>query len=109
LPVSDPSASAEWFSRIFGLTVQSSEAHAAVLAAAEAAVMVTLLGPDSGVAAAHGLEWAPFNLVCEDLEAVRARLTEAGSELGPLNGDERSCFWFTATDPDGNTLLIVDR
>jgi hypothetical protein len=40
---------------------------------------------------------------------MRDRLTEAGGDPGEVNGDDQSCFWFTATDPDNNTLLVADR
>ena len=40
---------------------------------------------------------------------MRDRLTKAGTGPGEVNGDDQSCFWLTATDPDGNTLLIVYR
>lgn len=109
LPVRDPQAAADWYADVFGLKVASSEAHAAVLETAAPVLRVTLMGPASGIAATPGLPWAPFNLLVDDLERMRERLAEAGSDVGTIKGDERTCFWFTATDPDGNTLLVCDR
>ncbi|WP_335988661.1 VOC family protein [Glycomyces sp. MUSA5-2] len=108
LPVHDTAAAAAWYSERFGMTVRSCADHAAVLDAGSPPRTLTLMGPPSGIGAEPGLRWAPFNLVAADLAAVRARLAETG-EVGPVSGDERTCFWFTAADPDGNTLLIVDR
>ncbi|MFG3339947.1 VOC family protein [Glycomyces sp. NPDC048151] len=109
LPVSNPAVAVEWYSKVFGFKVVSSEAHAAVLESDEPVRKLTLLGPASGISAKPGLPWAPFNLVAEDLEALRERLGEDGDEVGQVSGDDQTCFWFTAADPDGNTLLIVDR
>jgi catechol-2,3-dioxygenase len=109
LPVNDPTAAAEWYSTVFGLSVTSSEEHAAVLESAAPVARLTLMGPKSGIAATPGLGWAPFNLIVEDLQAMRKLLADAGIDAGAVNGDDQTCFWFTAADLDGNTLLIVDR
>lgn len=80
-----------------------------MLETAQAAGKLTLMGPATGISAAPGLPWAPFNLVADDLEAMCERLKEVSAAVGPVDGDERTCLWFTADDPDGSTLLIVDR
>ncbi|MBE1875394.1 VOC family protein [Myceligenerans pegani] len=109
LPVHDTRSAADWYAKTFDLHPISREDHAAVLETGEPGRRLTLLGPASGIAVEPGLDWAPFNLVADDLAAVRDRLTEAGSKPGDVHGDDETCFWFTATDPDGNTLLVVDR
>lgn len=109
LPVSDPPAAAGWYAETFDMQITSSEDFAAVLETGQPARRLTLLGPASGITAQPGLGWAPFNLIADDLAAMRDRLARVGAEPGEVGGDEESCFWFTATDPDGNTLLIVDR
>ncbi|WP_460495918.1 VOC family protein [Glycomyces tarimensis] len=109
VPVSDPAAAAEWYASAFGLKVASSEAHAAVLETGEPVRRLTLLGPASGIAAKPGLAWATCNLIVDDLETTLKLLKDGGSEVSGVNGDEQSCLWFTATDLDGNKLLICDR
>lgn len=109
LPVNEPKAAAEWYAKVFGLAVRSSEEHAAVLESGEPVRRLTLLGPKSGISAAPGLGWAPFNLIADDLEELRGRLGEFSETVSSVDGDDRSCLWFTTQDPDGNTLLIVDR
>lgn len=109
LPVSAPASAARWYSETFGFSVVSVENHAAVLETPEPARKLTLLGPKSGISAAPGLSWAPFNLLAEDLGDLRERLEAASIPVGSVNGDDQSCFWFTTEDPDGNILLIVDR
>lgn len=107
LPVSEPGTAAQWYSATFGLRIRSSDSHAAVLETETSSL--TLLGPASGIAAIPGLTWAPFSLQTDDLPARRQQLVQDGNAVGPINGDDRTCLWFTATDPDGNTLLICDR
>lgn len=109
LPVTDTRASAEWFAETFDMHILSVEEHAAVLEAGASGHRLSLLGPASGISSLPGLPWAPFNLLAEDLEATRDRLTRTGGDPSDVNGDDQTCFWFTATDPDENTLLVVDR
>lgn len=108
LPVSDPEAAARWYSGTFGWPVLSIEDHAAVLQTSGSAKL-TLMGPRSGISAQPGLAWAPFNLIATDLDELCGRLNEIGGDVGEVNGDDETCFWFTTKDPDGNTLLIADR
>ncbi|WP_433362734.1 VOC family protein [Actinoplanes sp. CA-142083] len=107
LPVRSPRDAADWFAAVFGLAVSSIEDHAAVLDSADREFRLTLMGPASGIATPPGLSWAPFSLLVNDLEAARKSLLDR--DPSEIAGDERTCFWFTATDPDGNTLLICDR
>ena len=107
LPVVSPSTAARWYAAVFGLGVSSIEEHAAVLDSPDREFRLTLMGPASGIAAVPGLTWSPFSLLVEDLSAARKAL--ANHNPSPITGDDRRCLWFTATDPDGNTLLVCDR
>ena len=107
LPVVSPRDSAAWYSAVFGLAVSSIQEHAAVLDSPDREFRLTLMGPTSGIATPPGLTWAPFSLLVTDIEAARKSL--ADREPGPISGDERTCLWFTTTDPDGNLLLVCDR
>ncbi|NUT71343.1 VOC family protein [Pseudarthrobacter sp. C4D7] len=108
IPVQDPLAAADWYSRMLDLAVGSSNTFSAVLGAAGSA-SVTLMGPDSGIDAAPGLPWATCNFWVDDLAKTRARLAESGVPTGPIEGSADVCLFFTARDPDGNTLLLTDR
>ncbi|MDA1360699.1 hypothetical protein O1R50_13800 [Glycomyces luteolus] len=54
------------------------------------------MGLKSGIPVTPGLKWAPFNLIAEDLHAMRECLSDAGVEVGAVNGDDLTCLWFTA-------------
>ncbi|WP_125778420.1 VOC family protein [Antribacter gilvus] len=109
LPVSDPSIVAEWYRDVLDLRIASSDDHAAVLETSDPVRRLTLLGPPSGIKADPGLPWAPVSFLVEDLAAAHARLSGSGVAVGAVDGDDQTCLWFTAEDPDGNTLLFVDR
>ena len=108
IPVRNPQAAAGWYSRMLGLTVGQASDFSAVLSAAGTA-SVTLMGPDSGIKAQPGLAWATCNFLVDDLEETRARLAENGAAVGAIAGGPDVCLFFTAQDPDGNTLLLTDR
>ena len=108
IPVRDPRAAAGWYGNLLGLTVAHADNFSAVLSAAGTA-SVTLMGPDSGIKAEPGLPWATCNFLVDDLEGTRARLAADGVPVGSIDGAPDVCLFFTAQDPDGNTLLLTDR
>lgn len=108
LPVRDPSGAAAWYAEHLGFAVREQSSHAAVLDAANGQAL-TLLGPASGIRAAPGLEWASFSVLVDDLDGARAVLAGAGAEPTSVQGDPETCLFVVARDPDGNTLLVVDR
>jgi predicted enzyme related to lactoylglutathione lyase len=111
VPVRDPAAAAPWYGRALGLAVQSVDEWSAVLRSGDGAggASLTLLGSASGIRAAPGLPWATCAFTVADLAAARAGLAAEGGEPGPVEGAPEVCRFFTARDPDGNTLLITDR
>ncbi|BCW79935.1 MULTISPECIES: VOC family protein [Micrococcaceae] len=108
IPVRNPESAAGWYSRTLGLTIAEANTFSAVLNG-EGKASVTLMGPDSGIKAEPGLAWATCNFLVDDLEGTRARLAEDGVPVGPVGGSPDVCRFFTAEDPDGNTLLLTDR
>jgi len=108
IPVRNPQAAAEWYSRTLGLTIAETNTFSAVLSGGGTA-SVTLMGPDSGIRAQPGLAWATCNFLVDDLEETRTRLAENGVAVGAIAGAPDVCLFFTAKDPDGNTLLLTDR
>lgn len=74
---------------MFRLSIASSEERAAVLEFADPVGRLTLMGPKSGIPVTPGLKWASFNLIAEDLHAMRERLSDAGSDVGAVNGDDQ--------------------
>ena len=40
---------------------------------------------------------------------MHARLEDSGVPVGSIAGAPDVCLFFTAQDPDGNTLLLTDR
>ena len=108
IPVRNPQTAADWYSRMLGLTVGQANNFSAVLSAAGTA-SVTLMWPDSGIKAQPGLAWATCNFLVEDLEGARTRLADNRVAVGPITGAPDVCLFFTAQDPDGNTLLLTDR
>lgn len=109
IPVSDPETAARWYEAELGFSVRSTDEYAAVLEGVAGAGAVTLMGPRSGISAQPGLPWATCNFVVEDLDAARARLDAAGWAPSAVDGAADVCLFFTVRDPDGNTLLVVDR
>ncbi|MFI6481372.1 VOC family protein [Nonomuraea sp. NPDC050663] len=109
IPVADPGASARWYSTVLGFQVASVDEWSAVLRCEGGSPSLTLMGPASGIAAAPGLAWATCNLAVADLDEARAELERHGSEPGDVEGSYEVCRFFTAKDPDGNTLLVTDR
>lgn len=109
VPVSDPKRLASWYSDVLGLKVVSVDQWSAVLAGDKGSAVLTLLGPDSGIKATPGLPWATHSLAVADLDGVRADLLANGHGPSEPAGDPQVCRWFTLVDPDGNTLLVVDR
>lgn len=108
IPVRNPESAAGWYSRALGLTIAGANTFSAVLSGGGTA-SVTLMGPDSGIKAEPGLAWATCNFLVDDLAGTRARLAENGVPVGPVGGSPDVCLFFTAEDPDGNTLLLTDR
>ncbi|WP_432486890.1 VOC family protein [Kineococcus sp. SYSU DK018] len=108
LPVHDTAAAADWYRERFELEVVQAGGHAAVLRDPDGRVL-TLLGPASGISARPGLPWAPVSFRVQDLAGFRERCAAAGSPCSEVEGKEASCFFTTLRDPDGNTLLVVDR
>lgn len=108
IPVRDPQVAAHWYSRMLGLTVADANRFSALLAGSGTA-SVTLMGPGSGIQVSPGLSWATCNFTVDDLDAKRAELAEQGVPVGSITGSPDVCLFFTAKDPDGNTLLLTDR
>jgi catechol-2,3-dioxygenase len=108
IPVRNPHAAADWYRRFLGLSVAEANTFSAVLTAAGTA-SVTLMGPDSGIKAAPGLAWATCNFMVDDLTGTHAVLAESGVPVSAIEGSPEVCLFFTAQDPDGNTLLLTDR
>ncbi|GAA4056936.1 VOC family protein [Nonomuraea soli] len=109
LPVADPAASARWYSEALGFQVVSVDEWSAVLRCGSGSPTLTLMGPASGIAAAPGLAWATCNLAVADLDQARSELERHGCEPGDVEGSYEVCRFFTASDLDGNTLLVTDR
>ena len=108
IPVRDPGAASDWYEQALGLRSRDVNDFAAVLEADGQAVL-TLMGPRSGIAADPGLDWATCNFVVDDLHATRDRLDAGGHVPSAVDGAPEVCLFFTVRDPDGNTLLVVDR
>lgn len=108
VPVHDPVRSAAWYADLLGVRVEAADAASAVLADADGR-RVTLLSPLSGIRATPGLPWASCSFLVDDVVAFRQRCVEAGLPAGDVEGDPDVCLFATLADPDGNTLLVVDR
>jgi catechol 2,3-dioxygenase-like lactoylglutathione lyase family enzyme len=108
IPVRDPQSAAAWYSRVLGLEIADAGSFSAVLTGG-AGTSVTLMGPDSGIAATPGLAWATCNFRVDGLTAKHGELAGRGVPVGPIEGAEEVCLFFIATDPDGNKLLLTDR
>ncbi|WP_432534706.1 VOC family protein [Kineococcus arenarius] len=108
LPVHDPAAAAAWYRDRFGLEGTDVQEHAAVLRDRDGRLL-TLMGPVSGIPVRPGLAWAPVSFRVEDVAAFREDLLRSGSPCSPVQGDPGTCLFVTAADPDGNTVLVVDR
>jgi catechol 2,3-dioxygenase-like lactoylglutathione lyase family enzyme len=111
IPVADPAASADWYSRMFRLRIDSTDEWSAVLRSGEGvgSTALTLLGPASGIQAAPGLNWATCNFAVTELDQVRVDLQRQGLEPSAIEGTAEMVRFFTLRDPDGNTLLVTDR
>jgi catechol 2,3-dioxygenase-like lactoylglutathione lyase family enzyme len=111
IPVTDPAASADWYSRTLGFRIDSTNEWSAVLQSAEGvgSTALTLLGPASGIQAKPGLNWATCNFAVPDLDLVRADLERQGLEPTAIEGTAETVRFFTVRDPDDNTLLVTDR
>ena len=107
IPVHDPRTGALWYADAFELDVVESSDASSVVAGSHG--QVTLMGPASGIHTAPGLRWATCNFRVDDLAVARERLARLGAHPGDVLGDPARCLFFTATDPDGNTLLVTDR
>ncbi len=103
VPVHHPPTAAAWYADRFGVDIESSSDATAVLRVG--GHRVTLMGPASGILAGPGLPWATCSFLVEDLEAARSRFEDASA----MGGDPAVCLFFTAHDPDGNVVLVVDR
>jgi predicted enzyme related to lactoylglutathione lyase len=108
VPVTDLHASVEWYEQHLGLTCSSRSQHAMVLQA-PAGGTITLMAPNSGIAAAPGLDWATCNFVVTDIDQAHGAATAAGPQPSPIFGSPAECRFFTVRDPDGNLILRVDR
>ncbi|WP_432545625.1 VOC family protein [Kineococcus sp. SYSU DK004] len=108
LPVSDPAAAAAWYAERFGLTVAEVHEHAAVLDDRDGR-RLALLGPASGIAAEPGLPWAAVSFRAPDVRAFREECRDAGVPCSDVRGDAATCLFVTVEDPDGGTVLVVDR
>lgn len=107
IPVHDPRASAHWYADALGVHIMEETDFSSVLAGSHG--QVTLMGPKSGIRVTPGLPWATCNFRVDDLVLVHERLARLGAHPGDVQGDLDRCLFFTATDPDGNTLLVTDR
>ncbi len=107
IPVHDPRASALWYAEVLGLGVVEATDVSSVLAGSRG--QVTLMGPQSGIRVEPGLPWATCNFRVDDLASVHERLARLGARPSDELGDPDRCLFFTATDPDGNTILVTDR
>ncbi|GAA5212071.1 VOC family protein [Microbacterium kyungheense] len=107
IPVRDPLAAARWYTDAFGLDVTEATEFSSVLAGSQG--QVTLMGPASGIRVEPGLGWATCNFRVDDVTSARERFTGLGAAPSEVLGDPARCLFFTAVDPDGNTLLITDR
>jgi catechol 2,3-dioxygenase-like lactoylglutathione lyase family enzyme len=108
IPVRDPRQAAAWYSSVLDLRVGEANSFSAVLYG-DGTASLTLMGPDSGIRAEPGLEWATCNFRVPDIALKQAQLREQGVPVGPVQGSPDVCLFFTAQDPDGNTLLLTDR
>ena len=110
VPVRDPAAAATWYAAALGLEIGEVTAWSAQLHSGDGdRTLLTLMGPQSGIRAEPGLPFATCNYVVTDLDAARNRLEAAGASPSPVAGYPDVCLFVTAQDPDGNTLLVVDR
>jgi catechol 2,3-dioxygenase-like lactoylglutathione lyase family enzyme len=107
IPVHDPRAGAHWYADAFGLGIGEETDVSSVLAGSHG--QVTLMGPKSGIHVEPGLPWATCNFRVDDLASVHERLARLGAHPTGVLGDPDRCLFFTATDPDGNTILVTDR
>ena len=57
----------------------------------------------------HFISRAPIALHVEDMEAARARLTDAGVEFQGETFDTGVCFMSFFADPNGNALMLHHR
>ncbi|WP_432494510.1 VOC family protein [Kineococcus auxinigenes] len=108
LPVHDTTAAAAWYRGRFGLEATDVQEHAAVLRDGDGR-RLTLMGPASGIPVRPGLAWAPVSFRVEDVAAFREEFSRTGSPCSPVQGAPATCLFVTVADPDGNTLLVVDR
>ncbi|WP_337062877.1 VOC family protein [Kineococcus sp. G2] len=108
LPVHDTTAAAAWYGSRFGLDATDVQEHAAVLRDGEGR-RLTLLGPASGIPVRPGLAWAPVSFLVEDVAVFRDERLRSGEPCSPVAGDPATCLFVTVADPDGNTVLVVDR
>jgi catechol 2,3-dioxygenase-like lactoylglutathione lyase family enzyme len=108
VPVSDAAAAADWYAELFGLRVVSVDLDAAVVRD-DTGRQVALLSPSSGISAKPGLNWAPCSYIVADLDGFHANSERGGLAPTAIDGDASICRFFTLRDPDGNTILIVDR
>jgi catechol 2,3-dioxygenase-like lactoylglutathione lyase family enzyme len=49
---------------------------------------------------------APFDLMCDDIDALRTAMSERGIEVSPITRDGHSSFTFR--DPDGYVVTVND-
>ncbi|MCI2238006.1 VOC family protein [Paenibacillus sp. TRM 82003] len=108
LPVNDTAAAAAWYGSRFGLESTDVQEHAAVLRDRDGR-QLTLMGPASGIPVRPGLAWAPVSFRVEDVAVFREESLRSGAPCSPVQGDPGTCLFVTVADPDGNTVLVVDR
>jgi catechol 2,3-dioxygenase-like lactoylglutathione lyase family enzyme len=109
VPVRNPAAAADWYAAALGLEIGDVTAWSAQLHGGDGRTVLTLMGPASGIRADPGLPFATCSYLVDDLDAARDRLAAAGAAPSPVDGSPEVCLFVTARDPDGNTLLVVDR
>lgn len=107
VPVHDPVAAADWYCEHLHLTVESATSFSAVLT--DGSRRVTLMGPNSRIAATPGLPWAPVSYRVDDVASTATALRDRGLEVTEVAGDSSVCLFVTTRDLDGNIVLLVDR
>lgn len=108
LPVRDTAVAATWYRERFGLDITDLRENAAVLEDHNQR-RLTLLGPCSGIPVQPGLAWAPVSFAVEDVRAFHDECARLGLACSPVQGDPATCLFLTVADPEGNTVLVVDR
>lgn len=104
LPTLDPTATAEWYRRMFDLFEifrSPGDDYIGLGFEGDGKAALTLVRNKAIDREAH----APFNLFAPDVEALHAHLVAEGTEVKPIGG-QGTLRYFDFRDPSGNWIGV---